>query len=121
MRFNRRCDPWQWALVHADDFESGAQRHWLRAEAEGLPSSFVEVSSGLGGAHLGGHCQTAGTTGRRRLDNLPDHSHLRLRARYHFIDSWEGETAFLQIDGKVAWMDTGPDSRTAPGTASCMA
>lgn len=77
----------------------------------------TQVSSGRGGAHLGGHCQTAGTTVRRRFDNLPAHSHLRLRARYHFIDSWEGETAFLQIDGDGGrW--TRPRARAEDGARS---
>ena len=104
---------WQWALVAVDDFDSGEQQDWLHPEVDGLPASFVQLSEGVGGSYLGGHCETAGTTVRRRFDNLPDHSHLRLQARYHFIDSWEGETAFLQIDGKMAWMDTA-DSRDAP-------
>jgi len=103
----------QWALVAVDDFDSGEQQDWLHPEVDGLPASFVQLSEGVGGSYLGGHCETAGTTVRRRFDNLPDHSHLRLQARYHFIDSWEGETAFLQIDGKMAWMDTA-DSRDAP-------
>ena len=104
----------QWALVHHDDFESGAQQDWVHADdSAGVPASFVQLSSGGGGAHLGGHCQTAGTTVRRRFDNLPQHTHLRLQARYHFIDSWEGETAFLQIDGQTAWMDSA-DSRSGP-------
>ena len=104
---------WQWALVAADDFETGEQQDWLHPEVAGQPASFVQLSEGVGGSYLGGHCETAGTTVRRRFDNLPDHSHLRVQARYHFIDSWEGETAFLQIDGKMAWMDTA-DSRDAP-------
>jgi len=103
----------QWALVAVDDFDAGEQQDWLHPEVDGLPASFVQLSEGVGGSYLGGHCETAGTTVRRRFDNLPDHSHLRLQARYHFIDSWEGETAFLQIDGKMAWMDTA-DSRDAP-------
>jgi hypothetical protein len=103
----------QWALVAVDDFDTGEQQDWLHPEVDGLPASFVQLSEGVGGSYLGGHCETAGTTVRRRFDNLPDHSHLRLQARYHFIDSWEGETAFLQIDGKMAWMDTA-DSRDAP-------
>ena len=95
-------------------YATGAQQDWLHADdSAGVPASFVQLSSGGGGAHLGGHCQTAGTTVRRRFDNLPQHTHLRLQARYHFIDSWEGETAFLQIDGKTAWMDSA-DSRSGP-------
>ena len=62
---------------------------------------------------MGGHCKTAGTTVRRHFGDLPDHSQLRVQARYHFIDSWEGEAAFLQIDGKLAWMDSA-ESHTTP-------
>ena len=31
---------------------------------------------------------------------------LRVGARVHFVDGWEGETAFLQVDGAYAWVDT---------------
>ena len=31
----------------------------------------------------------------------------------HFIDSWEGETAFLKLDGRHAWLDSA-DSSAGP-------
>ena len=88
----------QWALVHHHDFEADGHG-W----ADAATGAFIELSEG---GYLGGHCKTgAGTTVRRRFD-LPPHTQLRVGARVHFVDGWEGETAFLQVDGAYAWVDT---------------
>jgi len=92
----------QWSMVSHEDFEATPQG-W----------SFLETSSVGGNKFLGGHCKTAGTTVSKRFDNLPEHTSLRVSARYHFIDSWEGESSFLKVDDKYAWVDSN-DVRNAP-------
>jgi hypothetical protein len=92
----------QWSMVAHEDFETAPQG-W----------SFLETSSVGGNTFLGGHCKTAGTTVTKKFSNLPPHSSLRVSARYHFIDSWEGESSFLKVDDKFAWMDSN-DVRNAP-------
>jgi len=88
----------QWQLLHHDNFEDADHGY----ESAG---SFVELSSVEGNSFLGGHCKMSGGKMTKKYD-LPAHSHLRVQARYHFIDSWEGESAFLQVDDKYVWMDT---------------
>ena len=96
----------QWALVHHHDFEADGHG-W----ADAATGAFIELSEG---GYLGGHCKTgAGTTVRRRFD-LPPHTQLRVGARVHFVDGWEGETAFLQVDGAYAWLDSADASRAHP-------
>lgn len=92
----------QWSMVAHEDFEQTPQG-W----------SFLETSSVGGNKFLGGHCKTAGTTVTKKFSNLPEHTSLRVSARYHFIDSWEGESSFLKVDDKYAWMDSN-DVRNAP-------
>jgi hypothetical protein len=29
--------------------------------------------------------------------DLPEHSELRVKANYHFIDQWQGSTGFLKV------------------------
>merc|ERR1712003_257551 len=33
----------------------------------------------------------------KKVDHLPPHSELRVKATYHFIDAWIGETGFMRL------------------------
>jgi len=35
--------------------------------------------------------------------NLPAHTQVQLQATVHFVDDWQGETAYLKINGEYAW------------------
>merc|ERR1711918_21547 len=87
----------QWALVHHDHFENDHE-NW----SDG--SSFIQVSDANGDRFMGGHCNFAAGTMSKKYE-LPEHSHLRVQARAHFIDSWEGESAFLQLDDKTVGLN----------------
>ena len=39
----------------------------------------------------------------KRFDGLPKHTALRVVATVHFLDDWQGETAYLTLDGHFAW------------------
>eukprot|EP00164_Ancoracysta_twista_P004465 GFYU01006023.1.p1 GENE.GFYU01006023.1~~GFYU01006023.1.p1 ORF type:complete len:550 (-),score=195.81 GFYU01006023.1:138-1787(-) len=41
----------------------------------------------------------------KMFENLPPHSQLKMTARYHFIDQWDGEVAFAQLNGETQWME----------------
>jgi len=96
----------QWALVHHDHFENDHE-NW----SDG--SSFIQVSDANGDRFMGGHCNFAAGTMSKKYE-LPEHSHLRVQARAHFIDSWEGESAFLQLDDKTVWSQS-VDARNSKG------
>ena len=36
---------------------------------------------------------------------LPTHTHLRMTAKYHFIDAWEGEAAYAKVAGSYVWTE----------------
>jgi len=38
--------------------------------------------------------------------NLPAHTQVQLEATVHFVDDWQGETAYLKIDDEYAWTKT---------------
>ena len=38
------------------------------------------------------------------FDSLPPHTEVRVKARFHFIDKWNGENAYLKVDGGYAWL-----------------
>merc|ERR1712054_330249 len=96
----------QWALLHHDTFD---QDH----DDWSMGGSFIQLSDVNGDKFMGGHCNFAGGSASKKYQ-LPEHSHIRVQARAHFIDSWEGETAFLQVDGEQVWAHS-VDSRGSKG------
>jgi len=48
---------------------------------------------------------------------LPLHTSLRITGLVHFVDDWQGETAFLKIDGEYVWSDA-VDQENTPGKMS---
>ena len=47
---------------------------------------------------LGGPC-VLNTDATKKIENLPPHKKLRIKATVHLFDNWEGENIFLQTDG----------------------
>jgi len=86
----------QWAMIHHDDFEE---------EAKGWSTHEVSTCDGVD-HHLGGHCKEVGGEVTKTFKGLSEHTHIRIQARYHFLDSWEGETAYAKIENRVVWTDT---------------
>eukprot|EP01069_Polyplicarium_translucidae_P004209 Polyplicarium_translucidae@DN2525_c0_g2_i1.p1 len=83
-----------WALWAIDTFELDAPL-WDSADIS---------SCGLSGdAFLGGHCKFGGKTVTRRHTLLPAHERLKVTARLHFLDEWEGESLFIRVDGSLVW------------------
>ena len=77
----------QWQLALAEDF-SNVGAGWSR----------LEVTKCAGVSMLGGYCKFAKGEVKKTFTDLPPHRSLRIRATYHFIDRWVGETAFLKMD-----------------------
>lgn len=59
-----------------------------------------------GNTFLGGPCTTTGNSvTQKSFNNLPPHTQLRIVAKYLFIDSWDGESAYMKLDDRVAWSE----------------
>jgi len=86
----------QWALAYHDDFEG---------EINGWSSNKTNSCDGAD-HHLGGHCNEIGGELKKTFNDLPPHKYIRMQARFHFLDSWEGESAFAKIGDRVVWTDT---------------
>eukprot|EP00300_Choanocystis_sp_HF-7_P033179 c45474_g1_i1.p1 GENE.c45474_g1_i1~~c45474_g1_i1.p1 ORF type:complete len:277 (+),score=61.19 c45474_g1_i1:41-832(+) len=85
----------QWALVHHDDFEK---------DLEGWSTKLVGSCDG-NDHHIAGHCNDVNGLVKKTYTGLGEHKFVRLQARYHFLDSWEGETAFAKIGDRIVWQD----------------
>jgi hypothetical protein len=86
----------QWAMHAADDFEEKTTDGWNG-----------EITECAGHHILGGHCvEKAIPELTKTFTKLPPHTHLRVTAKYMFIDSWDGESGFMKIDGNTVWVQT---------------
>jgi len=86
----------QWAMTYHEDFEG---------EVKGWSSNAVNSCDGVD-HHLGGHCNNVNGELKKTFSNLGEHKFVRVQASYHFLDSWEGESAYAKIDDRVVWTDT---------------
>lgn len=87
----------QWGLVSLEDFEELGVDGW----------SHGELTECAGRKILGGHCVEKATPElSKTFESLPPHSQIRVVAKYLFIDSWDGESGYLKVDGNTVWVDS---------------
>lgn len=55
---------------------------------------------------MGGHCLLSNEEVYKVFENLPKHSRILITAQFHFLDNWQGESAFVKIDNQIVWMKT---------------
>lgn len=87
----------QWTLWDLDTFDTPGSAMWTPND---------RGFCGAPGDHfLGGHCRFGATVAQRSY-SLPEHTRVRVRARVHFIDKWEGESISLLAHGKPVWSES---------------
>jgi hypothetical protein len=67
---------------------------------------------------LGGYGKFAGGEVYKTY-RLPKHSQVRVKANYHFIDAWTGETAFAKVDYKIMWTESYDQQTSKTGIQIC--
>jgi len=89
----------QWQLVQVETFDG--------ARADGWSVDRVTVCGGA--TMVGGYCELSSESTAKTFAALPPHSQVRIVATYHFIDQWQGESAFMrsEVGGNLAivWTD----------------
>jgi hypothetical protein len=100
----------QWLLAIAENFNSGSSG-WTNATTTqcGPPNKRI----------LGGYGQFAGGEVTKTYRQLPEHNEIRVKATFHFIDAWQGETAFAKLDHQVVWTDMHDQMATKNGVNIC--
>ena len=99
----------QWFLARAEDFSSSCSA-W---------SNCTRSHCGAAPRMLGGYGAFAGGEVSKlyvRLDS--PHTELRLKATFHFIDRWVGESAYAKLDNQYVWVEQLGRTHTTP---SCRA
>jgi len=86
--------------------ERGKSSVTAAADRENSP---LTTHCGDGNFFIGGHCVEAAGGGnalRKLYKGLRAHSQIRISARFHFIDQWNGEAAYAMVDNQIVWLDT---------------
>lgn len=107
----------QFFIASAESFTKTAHPDWTNAT----------VTSCGGKRMLGGYGKFAGGEVTRVYDSKKassgfkagPHKELRLKANFHFIDSWEGDSAYAKIDHMYVWSDVFDAQATVKGFSIC--
>lgn len=89
-----------WQLVHLDNFANGEKNGWQGAKT---------IIRGCGPSKdksLFRDCITKTNYVEKKFIGLSTHSEIMVDLIVHFIDQWEGELAYLQIENDVVWTRT---------------
>lgn len=86
----------QWKLVIFEDFQSSITG-WSEDDISNCGSS--------PDLFLGGHCKLSNEQVAKNF-TLPSHNEVKVTANFHFIDKWEGESAYLKVDDKYVWTES---------------
>ena len=74
---------------------------------------------------LGGFGILAGGEIKKEFKDLPSHNTIRIKASFHFIDAWSGETGFMRISSgkneelQYVWTEKHDFSKGANVTSIC--
>merc|ERR1712059_66974 len=96
----------QWTMIDLDTFDAvGTPQGSLADVTASTPWSLNDRSfcSTPHDQFLGGHCFFGASTTSRTYSGMPEHTRVRIRARVHFIDNWQGESVTLSANGKPVW------------------
>ena len=90
----------QWNLIHFDTFDTTVGAGWS--------NSTVTACGGV--RMLGGYCQFSQGTTWKEFKGLSDHSQVRIKAVWYFIDEWRGETGYIEVGtstkASLVWSQT---------------
>jgi len=93
-----------WPTV--DNFDGGSTQGW-----SGYPANeLVTTNCGDYGTILGGYAKTAQYAYfEKTFDALPPHRGLVIQMTVYYIDSWDGESVIIDVDGIAKWSQQPPD------------
>jgi len=101
----------QWLLTASEDLEAGDADTWS--------NNTVTTCGNPGKKLLGGYGAFAGGETSKTYFELPTHYQIRVKANYHFIDAWGGETAYAKLDHRILWTDNLDQQASKVGIQLC--
>ena len=99
-----------WKRVFSDKFKRDESADWSFETTNEIASV---THCGDENFFLGGHCVASDQEISKTVSLPMPHDQLHLSSIFHFLDSWEGESGYLKIDGNVVWTDTHRSAKLA--------
>lgn len=98
----------QWTLTHHDMFLEGKNQHdWITTTSRILNCAGLNILTGSPAAEDSFELLDDEETPRILLSKdftiAPGVTAIRIVATVHYIDDWQGETAFLKVNGEYIW------------------
>jgi len=105
----------QWHLLKHEEFDNPALiKGWSFSETSHCDGDMIAL-----GTFLGGPCKTSYQPLSKLFDNLPEHSHIQIQAKYHMFDNWQGEHGYLKADDQLVWQQGGITSNNKNAMNIC--
>lgn len=100
-------DQRQWKMLLHEDFHKGTVENWeVRAPGKtttAVPSDTCSTRPHTNSDYFLGSFDD-GSFEAVKAFLLPPHQRLKVQARFHFIDKWEGQSVFVKVDGQIVWI-----------------
>lgn len=96
----------QWKMVVEEDFTKGTVEEWVRETGQDMNISVNDQVSTCAKFPHGDSDYFLGAFSNVRVKKtfaLPFHEQVRITARVHFLDMWEGEIMYLKTDNGLKW------------------
>ena len=111
-----------WTRVAKEDFSSSDHAdRWQALLLQGKPMAAERTTCSEESTNhfLIGGCSNKHYEIVKDFDALPArHTEVRIKSKFHFIDAWNGEGAYMKVDGNYAWL-TSHESPTTKGISLC--
>jgi hypothetical protein len=101
----------QWLLAVHEDFMAETAEGWSNTTTSTCGNPMKRL--------LGGYGVFAGGEVSKSFFELPAHKQIRVKANYHFIDAWGGETAYAKLDHRILWTDNLDQQASKVGIQIC--
>eukprot|EP00824_Muranothrix_gubernata_P016590 TRINITY_DN34214_c0_g1_i1.p2 TRINITY_DN34214_c0_g1~~TRINITY_DN34214_c0_g1_i1.p2 ORF type:complete len:241 (+),score=42.05 TRINITY_DN34214_c0_g1_i1:48-725(+) len=94
-----------------DDGDNGNECGWILHLHEDFQGDSAKkygnsITTCGGNKIWGGYCKFGRGEVNTSFELLPQHTHLRLKSNFYFLDAWDGEAGYAMIDGDVVWSRT---------------
>jgi hypothetical protein len=95
----------QWKMISHEDFHKGSVEGWMRISDKGESSADSDVSTCAKHRHENSDyfLGAFGAVKVRKVFDLPPHTFVRIQARVHFLDKWEGEFVHMSVGEDKKW------------------
>lgn len=106
-----------WLLASHDSFERiNALTQWNEQRTTNCGEN---NPNGHDSNFLGGPCVLAQKEIQKSFENLPEHTFVMVKAKYHMFDNWAGESGYMKLNQETVWTHNGEVPTNGKGVNVC--